>query len=72
MLQVLAQVADFFIKAAVAYIGTPEGEKEAQDILDAAEGTFFDVTPGSDEPLQVEEVKAAAQRVKRVIRGAGR
>ena len=67
MLILVGQLFDYFVKAAVAYGSTPEGEKELQDILDAAEGTYFDATEG-DEPLTVQQVKQTAGRVARAVR----
>ena len=68
MYDVVLQLFDYLVKAAVAYAETPEGEKELQDILDATEGTGMDMTPG-DEPLTVQQVKTAVGVVNRRVRG---
>ena len=68
MFGVVVQLFDYLVKAAVHYGSTPEGEKELQDILDAAEGTPLDATEG-DQPLQVAEMKATAGRVIRAVKG---
>lgn len=67
MFELVGQLFDYLVKAAVAYGSTPEGEKELQDILNAAEGTPFDATE-SDQPLTVAQVKETAGRVVRAAK----
>lgn len=71
MFGVVVQLFDYLVKAAVAYAETPEGEKELQDILDATEGTDFDMTAG-EQPLQVSQVKQAAAAVKSRVKRSRR
>lgn len=44
-MEVLVQLADFLLKAAVSYVQTPQGQKELDDIENAAGDVIGDMLP---------------------------
>lgn len=44
-MEVLVQLADFFLKAAVSYVQTPQGQKELDDIENAVGDVIGDMLP---------------------------